>query len=127
MSKTCEEQVQSNFESRIKDIRELWMGHPDELAEYGLSMDYVKPGTFKNQKAGYWRWQLSYGGPADEFRVYGNGEVEYWFLDWYDGAKIDVKGKDKLLVIEEMSGPLDIPLDVYRMAEEDNSEENLDN
>jgi hypothetical protein len=71
----------------VKDLGNLY--------EYGLCFDYVAPETFEGQKEPYWRYQLSWGGPSSEFRIYGNttGEysasiyrIEYWFLDWFDGA-----------------------------------------
>jgi hypothetical protein len=64
------------------------------LCNYGLSIDYVSPNTFKGQRAGYLRWQISWGGPSDEFRFYfvpGENKpykIEYWFMDWFDGAKV---------------------------------------
>ena len=66
------------------------------LFEYGLSFDYVASGTFPDQSEGYWRFQISWGGPSDEFRFfasYPNAEpyrIEYWFMDWFDGAMEDV-------------------------------------
>jgi len=76
------------------------------LYEYGLSFDYVAPGTFTRQNEGYWRYQISYGGPSDEFRFYASGpdcdcyRIEYVFLDWYDGHKRALKGKDLELLKE---------------------------
>ncbi|MDP2371905.1 hypothetical protein [Rhodoferax sp.] len=62
--------------------------------EYALSFDYVAPGTFSDQPKGYWRYQMSWGGPSDEIRFFGGPvhftKAEYWFMDWYDGAKLDV-------------------------------------
>jgi hypothetical protein len=62
------------------------------LDEYGLSFDYVMPGTFDDQKEGYFRYQISWGGPSDEFRFFVNPDlschrVEYRFMDWFDGAR----------------------------------------
>jgi hypothetical protein len=81
------------------------------LHEYGLCFDYVAPGTFgEGQKEPYWRYQLSWGGPSSEFRIYGNttGEysasiyrIEYWFLDWFDGASITLHGEE-LAFMEEL-------------------------
>ena len=48
----------------IDDIGTFW--------EYGLALDYVAPGTFKDQKQGYFRYQISVGGPSEEFRFYAN-------------------------------------------------------
>jgi len=82
--------------------------YDDELGnfnEYGLSFDYVAPGTFKGQRKGYFQYLLSYGGPSDEFRFYTDGnfnitKIEYWFLDWFDGAKVIVKGNEYNLLSE---------------------------
>lgn len=142
---TCQERVQSHFESRMEDLRLLWAGYikgdcptcggdgyitsddvcevcdgtgqlsedvPDlgSLYEYGLSFDYVAPHTFEDQKEGYFRYQLSWGGPSDEFRIYVQkiddwkfsvDNIEYWFLDWFDGAKVNLWG-DELDFIENL-------------------------
>lgn len=61
-----------------------------------LSFDFVAPFTFgKDQKAGYWRLQISWGGPSSEFRIYADENldicaVEYWYMDWFDGAYVEV-------------------------------------
>tara|TARA_R100000234_G_scaffold97874_1_gene66251 strand:- start:736 stop:1191 length:456 start_codon:yes stop_codon:yes gene_type:complete len=63
---------------------------------YFLSWDFVEPFTFgDDQKAGYWRLQISYGGPSSEFRIYADSEkeirkIEYWYLNWFDGAFVEV-------------------------------------
>lgn len=62
--------------------------------EYGLSLDYVEPGTFNDQREGYLRYQMSYGGPSDEIRFYENGDIEYWYLNWFDGACVDITNDD---------------------------------
>lgn len=98
--KTCADKVQGAFESRMGDIRTMYEALDQtteelgSLNEYGLSMDYVEAGTFEGQRAGYKRYQLSYGGPSEEFRIYDNDEVEFWFLDWFDGACVQVRGED---------------------------------
>lgn len=99
---TCAERVSGSLESSMEDIRKLWEAYTegdedkytDEIGniyEYGLAFDYVAPGTFKDQEHGYFRWQLSYGGPSTEFRFYVGRDfkpykIQYWFLDWWDGA-----------------------------------------
>ncbi len=103
---TCKERVHEHFNSRIADIRKLWeLYHKDCEAsdpnlgtfnEYGLCFDYVAPGTFNDQRRGYFRYQISYGGPSEEFRFYTDENfkvtrIEFWFLDWYDGAKTTMK------------------------------------
>jgi len=105
----CKDRVRPHLKSRIHDIRKLWRLYQkdpktsdDDLGsfpEYGLCFDYVAPHTFSDQRRGYFRYQLSCGGPQDEFRFYTDENldpvrVEYWFLDWFDGAKIILHGKD---------------------------------
>ena len=81
--RSCADQVQEQLEDRLKDLHTL----------EGLCFDYVDPKTFTDQLEGYSRWQLSWGGPGDEFRIYINPDksvhrIEYWYMDWYDGAKV---------------------------------------
>ena len=121
---SCAARVGAEYAHEMEHLREVWEGYQsggddDEKVEawdnYGLSFDYVAPGTFTGQREGYFRYQISWGGPSDEFRFYvrredypargryGNveyrtrfvvGRVEYWFMDWFDGAKVDVTGSD---------------------------------
>lgn len=64
----------------------------DYVNNTALSWDYVEPYTFENQSEGYYRLQLSWGGPSDEFRIYpAKNEysvdvIEYAYMDWFDGA-----------------------------------------
>jgi len=110
-NKTCEERKQRYYDSVMSDIREImksddpfWEGTEDDgsLNEYGLSFDYVEAGTFEGQRAPYYRWQIAWGGPGYEFRMFLNDEIEFWFLDWFDGAKIDLDGDDRKIVKEVM-------------------------
>lgn len=106
---TCKQRVRQHWNSRKADFA-LYMGNSevyengnDDIGpfnEYGLCFDYVPAGTFSDQKKGFWRYQLSTGGPGDELRFYGDPEgkiykVEYWFLDWFDGAKVNVTETDE--------------------------------
>lgn len=117
---TCEERVESRLENRVAILRDLWAlycedpeaYHPDwetKLDEFGLWFDYVAPETFNDQPEGYFRYGLSTGGPGDEFRIYAQmlGEwsasvyrIEYWFLDWWDGAHRVLEGEDLELLKE---------------------------
>ncbi len=109
----CEDRIESHLESRLEDLRTLWDLHCEDsdasdddlgnMYEYGLSFDYVAPETFNDQPEGYFRYQLSWGGPGDEFRIFAQrvGEysfsiyrIEYWFLDWYDGAHRVLEGEN---------------------------------
>jgi len=107
--RTCKERVREHYNGRMADIRALWTLYRQDsdasdadlgrLHEYGLSWDYVAPGTFEGQRRGYFRFQISWGGPGDEFRFYVDERLEitrleYWFLDWSDGAKVNVTGRN---------------------------------
>lgn len=113
MEKKCKDLVQAAFESRMHDIRTLYNAEDQktpelgELNNYGLSIDLVEAGTFKDQRADYVRYQLSYGGPSEEFRVYKNGDVEFWYMDWFDGESVPVTGNDADIIkdITEMAVP----------------------
>lgn len=123
MNKTCTERIDYHYRDTMETLRKLWAQHCDDpeaydddlgnLYEYGLSFDYVAPGTFTDQTEGYFRYQLSWGGPSDEFRIYADRRaeynwsiyrVEYWFLDWSDGAKIVLSGDDLEFMTELLEG-----------------------
>ena len=112
---TCEERIDKEMEERLADLMKLWElekedpdASDDDLGnfnEYGLSFDYVSPNTFKGQRRGYFRYQLSWGGPSDEFRFDCDENlrptrIQYWFLDWFDGAHRNLKGEDFKLMGE---------------------------
>ena len=106
MNIKCKDRVADAFASRMSDLRKLWRaGYGVEvrdigrLEEYGLGVDRVAANTF-GLHPGYWRYQISWGGPAEEFRYYDQdgGHVEFWFLDWGDGASVKVKGRDAQLI-----------------------------
>jgi len=115
--KKCSELVKEKYQDRLKQFEtaktfldieksernkfdEFLSDEYQELNQYedffdycnqaGLCFDRVEAGTFNDQRAAYWRWQLSYGGPSEEFRLYDNKDLEYWYLDWFDGACVDV-------------------------------------
>ena len=108
--KTCKERINDKYADRIETIESIFECIDDaydgqdydaiddaltEFDEYGLCFDYVEPNTFDDQKRGYLRWQLSWGGPSDEFRFFvdeqgGITDIEYHFMDWFDGAVIKV-------------------------------------
>ena len=113
--RTCEDRVEMHLESRIDDLKKLWANYcngkedDDEdlgnIYEYGLCFDYVPAGTFSDQREGFFRYQLSTGGPGDEFRFFADvtrdvHRIEYWFLDWFDGAHRVLTGEDEELLME---------------------------
>lgn len=97
-NKGCKACVQEAWEDRKKDL-EAFMEAEDyedageelgSLYDYGLSIDRVEAGTFDDQRAPFTRWLFSWGGPQEELRFFDNGDIEFWFLDWFDGACVDV-------------------------------------
>ncbi len=77
------------------------------IYEYGLAFDYVAPGTFQDQAEAYFRYQLSWGGPSTEFRIFADKSgpwewsvyrIEFWFLDWFDGAHVCLGGEARSLL-----------------------------
>ena len=110
--KKCQDKVESAAKSRMADIRAMFEAEDQTvedigcLFDYGLGIDLVPAGTFNDQRENYIRYQLSWGGPSEEFRLYENGEIEFWYLDWFDGAPVVVEGDDADMIKEiiEMSG-----------------------
>lgn len=74
-------------DSQLEDETRVELGN---FWDYALDMSYIEPDTFDDQPEGYYRWQISWGGPSSEIRFMEDGFMEYWFLDWWDGAKRDV-------------------------------------
>lgn len=127
---TCKDVVRLHKAGRVADIRAMLEAeragaeHPElgPLNEYGLCFDYVAPGTFKGQRRGYFRYQISWGGPSDEFRFFCDERlepvrIEYWFLDWNDGAKVILTGKDEELLRELWDDWKDCEVPQLKMAE----------
>ena len=118
--KTCKDLVNESYESLLDEWSEV-INRNESLFEYVvenvLCFDYVEAETFTDQKKDYYRLQLSWGGPSDEFRIYTDKDlnidyVQYWYLDWYDGASIMVKHK---IVLEVLNEFLSMASDEYRI------------
>ena len=100
--KRCIDLVQERFEDRLATIQQALQNYNDGqepdaeggLFDIALGFDFVPFYTFEDQEEHYFRWQLSWGGPSDEFRVYTDNQnninrIEYWYMDWFDGASVD--------------------------------------
>ena len=112
--RTCKDRIKAHLKSRMNDLQTLWGNYccnkaDDEdlgnIYEYGLCFDYVPAGTFSDQREGFFRYQLSTGGPGDEFRFFADAtrdvhRIEYWFLDWFDGAHRVLREEDEELLME---------------------------
>lgn len=112
----CKARINQALKGRIEDLEKLFRAYQEgeeerysedigTFPEYGLCFDYVAPQTFQNQRRGYFRYQLSWGGPSDEFRFYVDEwlnptRIEYWFLDWFDGTEKILSGQPYRLMSE---------------------------
>ena len=142
---TCQDLVFRKYKARLVDLQAAsdyfsiekesaraahdWhkdLNHYEDYYDYinqlGLCFDFVAANTFDDQPCGYWRWQLSTGGPGDEFRIYTDVDknidrVEYVFLDWFDGAIHEV---------DDVPGPLQDALGWLLECSSYPSQENLD-
>ena len=109
MDEKCKDKVRGAYRNRTGEVRKLWnlykkdsearTADGEQWTEYGLAFDYVAPGTFGDQKRGYFRYQISYGGPSEEFRFYSDENLNitgcyFWFLHWFDGASVRVTGRN---------------------------------
>lgn len=95
-SKTCEERIMGHFDNHYNEIMKLFRAFQedgdDEIYDFGLEFAYDE-----ENKEGYYRWLLSYGGPSTEFRFYCNPRNEvykivYVFMDWFDRADYTLSG-----------------------------------
>ena len=112
--KSLLEQARDSYTSTMEDIDKLWTAYQsgeeevEDLGtfnEYGLSFDYVAAGTFIDQDQGFFRYQISWGGPSEEFRYYTDAElnaykVEFWYLDWNCGQKVHPTASDEKILLE---------------------------
>ena len=69
----------------------------DRWYEYGLSFEYVSDDDRPHEP--FFRYLISTGGPGEEIRFFADARgnlyrAEFWFLDWFDGASVDVTKDD---------------------------------
>ena len=114
---TCKDRVLDSWHSRREDLQEFRDAGPEtdftnaegcELYEYALCLDYVDQ---EGKEPGYYRYQISSGGPQEEIRYYIRKDVpidgylgdmtivEFWLLDWFDGASTQLTGDDLELAL----------------------------
>ena len=143
--KKCADLVHKKYQDTLKDYQQAYdyfndgykdlEKKPDEAYEgyedffdyvnqSGLCFDFVSVDTFEDQDRGYWRFQMSWGGPSDEFRIYTDDQnqieyIEYWYMDWFDGASIRVNDDVIYHICEmflECSEKQD-PCDIWKLEE----------
>ena len=93
-------EIFSQYEDEIRDeLRERFY-------EYDLSFDVVHA---DNPGESYVRYQISTGGPAEEIRFFCDFnrkpyKVEFWFLDWFDGASRDCTHRPEIALLIDALG-----------------------
>ena len=116
----CKDLVQSSWESQEEDYKNFKdEGDYESLYDYvnqtALSFDKVHKNSKENIDRSYYRLQISWGGPSTEFRAFLNADhdidyIEYWYLDWFDGASINIPRDSKSWeVIEDF-----VTIETYR-------------
>ena len=107
--KNCRERIGGHLKGREEDFK-LFMNADDlddasedlgSFYNYGLAFDFVEPNTFDDQEEGYYRYLISWGGPSEEILFYQDGTIEYWFKDWFDGAKQDISSREWALWLKD--------------------------
>ena len=83
-----------HYESRHEDIFKFMNNFDneeiqEEFRDYGLSIDVIEPLTFEEQEEPFIRYQISWGGPSEEFRKFDD-RIEFCYLDWFVGYSLDV-------------------------------------
>ena len=77
----CKDRVIEHWHNRREDLQEFRTAGPEtdftnsegyELYEYALCFDYVDQ---QGKSPGYWRYQISTGGPQEEIRYYTGKDV----------------------------------------------------
>ena len=90
--KSCADRIEQNFQDRYLELQEDMKSDffPSNYFEQkGLSIDLVERDDLDLDDH-FIRYQLSWGGPQDEFRFWKSGKISYHFLDWYDHAEKDI-------------------------------------
>jgi hypothetical protein len=105
MDEKCNDKVRDAYTGRMDEVRTLWNIYKKDPAAYDedagtwTCFDYVPKGTFEGQRRGYFRYQIRYGGPSEEFRFFVDETLditraEFWYLNGFDGASVRVTGRD---------------------------------
>lgn len=90
--KSCADRIEQNFQDRYMEIQEdmkLSFFPANYFEQKGLSIDLIEKNELDLDDH-FIRYQLSWGGPQDEFRFWKNGKISYHFMDWFDHAEKDI-------------------------------------
>ena len=104
--KSCEERIDEHLRSRIEDFKHALKSADENDGKVIISDDEVYDDLIEwinNYALSYdddpvyraKRLELSWGGPSDGFRFFENADlIEYYFMDWFDGATRTLYGED---------------------------------
>jgi len=103
---SCEERIDEKLRSRITEIEKvlnLYKNSEDGSFEYKDCryeniIDWINSYALSFSDHSKYRaktLELSWGGPADGFIFFEDGEIRYYFQDWSDGAERTLSGKDR--------------------------------
>lgn len=88
--KSCEARIDSELESRLEDFRKALESEEDFIDWLnGYVLAYEDDPEYRGK-----RLELSWGGPQDYFVFKENGDIVYYFLDWFDEAHRELYGDD---------------------------------
>jgi hypothetical protein len=93
---TCAERIGKELRGRIEDFEAALRGEYPE-GRYEDFIEWINEYALAYSDDPYYRakrLELSWGGPQDYFLFFEDGTIEYWFLDWFDGAKLVLSGHD---------------------------------
>lgn len=116
--KSCQELAKEHLQGRIEEFEEAlnYFDYPGTKEENEYLEDYEDFGDWLNSIALEYiddekyrgkRLLLSTGGPEDYFIFFENGDITYHYNDWFDGAKIYLRGEDLDIMREVYENYLD--------------------
>jgi len=102
---TCEERIDAELEKVLQTFRKAIESANEndgkvimnEDEEYEDIYEWIDTYALAYEDDPHYRakrLQLSTGGPEDFFLFFEDGNIEYHFLDWYDGASRRLSGED---------------------------------
>jgi len=108
MTKTCEERIDEELESRLKDFKLALDGkYGEALGDKDMEiedfLDFINNYALAYDDDAHYRakrLELSWGGPQDYFLFFEDGIIEYHFLHWFDGAKRTLEGENYKIMAE---------------------------
>jgi len=101
-NKKCEERIDEELKERIKEF-EQGLKEKDFIEWINNNaLAYCDDPEYRGK-----RLELSWGGPQDYFVFHDDGTISYHFLDWFDGAKRYLYGRD-LEIMEQVRDGLEV-------------------